>query len=137
MSSRPLLYLPKSIINQDCTIFSKVLLLFHLESSKDMSKFILQCILWNDTKKNSDSFDRSVSLSVFNSLHALFFLLMRGWRFLYRADYVLTFAILYSVCILSNNKWLCISHVQRRSIKLVKGLVYRFHEEQWREVVLF
>lgn len=72
MSSRLLLYLPKSIINQGWVIFNKVLVLFQSQSSNAMSKFILQCVLSDDTKNNQFLSTEMLSLSAVNILQHLF-----------------------------------------------------------------
>lgn len=72
MPSRLLLYLPKSIINQGWVIFNKVLVLFQSQSSNAMSKFILQCVLSDDTKNIQFLSTEMLSLSAVNILQHLF-----------------------------------------------------------------
>lgn len=72
MPSRLLLYLPKSIINQGWVIFNKVLVLFQSQSSNTMSKFILQCVLSDDTKNIQFLSTEMLSLSAVNILQHLF-----------------------------------------------------------------
>lgn len=72
MPSRLLLYLPKSIINQGWVIFNKVLVLFQSQSNNTMSKFILQCVLSDDTKNIQFLSTEMLSLSAVNILQHLF-----------------------------------------------------------------